>query len=187
MRHCGLGTSNWRNARWSLHRRREGCLTSMKRRRHGPLCPLRMSLFTCSALNFIESAPTLTARGRCLACYGVDLCVYAKEMVCCVHAESASARHSCVSLGWCCCGQLKHKAISSKYHVPESERADFVEPSRVRNQPSKETGDMFVAIPHLLATQTHAHTRTRAQECTRTKCLCVSVPCECACVLCAKK
>ena len=38
--------------------------------------------------------------------------------------------------------KLKAKAISSKYHVRESERADFVEPVRERKKASKESGDI---------------------------------------------
>jgi hypothetical protein len=38
--------------------------------------------------------------------------------------------------------KLKAKAISSKYHVRESERADFVEPVRERKKPSAESGDI---------------------------------------------
>ena len=36
----------------------------------------------------------------------------------------------------------QHKAVSSKYHVPESERDDFVEPVRSRPKRAKETGDI---------------------------------------------
>lgn len=38
--------------------------------------------------------------------------------------------------------KLKHKAVSSKYHVPESEIATFVEPVRVRTKPIEEKGDI---------------------------------------------
>ena len=36
----------------------------------------------------------------------------------------------------------KHKAISSRYHVPESERDSFEEPVRARPKRAKETGDI---------------------------------------------
>jgi hypothetical protein len=38
--------------------------------------------------------------------------------------------------------RLKAKAVSSKYHVPASERSDFVEPTRERKKPAKESGDI---------------------------------------------
>ena len=36
----------------------------------------------------------------------------------------------------------QHKAISSRYHVPESERDNFEEPVRARPKRAKETGDI---------------------------------------------
>eukprot|EP00277_Geminigera_cryophila_P046753 CAMPEP_0173066782 /NCGR_PEP_ID=MMETSP1102-20130122/6410_1 /TAXON_ID=49646 /ORGANISM="Geminigera sp., Strain Caron Lab Isolate" /LENGTH=207 /DNA_ID=CAMNT_0013934293 /DNA_START=30 /DNA_END=653 /DNA_ORIENTATION=+ len=38
--------------------------------------------------------------------------------------------------------KLKHKAVASKYHVPASEIADFVEPVRVRVKAVEEKGDI---------------------------------------------
>lgn len=54
--------------------------------------------------------------------------------------------------------KLKHKAIASKFHVPPSERANFVEPVRERRKPSKETGDMYVLFA--LALSNHLLTLT---------------------------